>query len=335
MGFSPLDRKLQLVRHSWTPETIREAVRLGVEIPSYRRAAESLVALTKMPLSKSSLSALVQEYGQCLVAQQVAEGEHPGQLAEGEPVAETMAVSLDGVMVHLRGEGWKEVKVASFSAVSAEATAEGEEPQVQLSAHSYRAGLWEAAEFAKQQWAEALRRGVQRAKRIVAVSDGAAWIWAIVWAGYAPCVQIIDWWHALEKLWLLVQVRYQPQSAQALAWQAKLKACLWAGDFRALLHALREAWPRGQELPAIVAQVLGYFLRHRQRMQYQAFRQAGCPVGSGTVESACKVVVQQRMCQAGMRWERRWAQALLALRCSLLSNRWDATWRSLAPPKLA
>jgi hypothetical protein len=83
-----------------------------------------------------------------------------------------------------------------------------------------------------------------------------------------------------------------------------------------------------------VGQALGYLFRHRQRMHYQTFRQAGYPVGSGTVESACKVVVQQRLCQAGMRWERPRAQALLALRCSLLSNRWEATWRSLSPPQV-
>jgi hypothetical protein len=64
-------------------------------------------------------------------------------------------------------------------------------------------------------------------------------------------------------------------------------------------------------------------------MQYQEFRAADDPVGSGTVESACKVVVQERMKQAGMRWSRDGAQAMLALRCALLSERWDAVWHSL------
>lgn len=71
-------------------------------------------------------------------------------------------------------------------------------------------------------------------------------------------------------------------------------------------------------------------------MDYICYRQAGYPVGSGSVESGCKVVVQQRMKQAGMRWSREGAQAMLALRCLLLSDRWDELWTSLAsPPKLA
>ena len=59
------------------------------------------------------------------------------------------------------------------------------------------------------------------------------------------------------------------------------------------------------------------------------YSQAGYPIGSGTVESACKVVVQQRMKQAGMRWSRSGAQTMLALRCALLSDRWHDTWRRL------
>ncbi|MFN8456504.1 MAG: hypothetical protein U0401_17850 [Anaerolineae bacterium] len=58
-------------------------------------------------------------------------------------------------------------------------------------------------------------------------------------------------------------------------------------------------------------------------MHYIARRQAGYPVGSGSVESACKVVVQGRMKQAGRRWSRDGAQAMLALRRALCSDRWD------------
>ena len=71
-------------------------------------------------------------------------------------------------------------------------------------------------------------------------------------------------------------------------------------------------------------------------MRYPEFRTAGCPIGSGTVESACKVVMQERMKQAGMRWSRTGAQAMLALRSVLLSERWQEVWPSLEPPpKLA
>lgn len=205
MGFFPLDRKLGLVKHSWTPETISEALQLAVDIPSYRRAAGRFQKLTKMPMSKSSLQALVQEYGGQLVEAQEQEAEAmvkapaSGEETEvvwrqiPEPDSEVMAVSLDGTMLNIIGEGWKEVKVVTISAVEAEVELErDEEKEVRLSRHSYRARLGEAKEFAKHQWAEACRRGLEKAKKIVSVNDGALWIWLIIAMCYSPCIEIID-----------------------------------------------------------------------------------------------------------------------------------------------
>lgn len=66
-------------------------------------------------------------------------------------------------------------------------------------------------------------------------------------------------------------------------------------------------------------------------MRYKQFGEAGFPIGRGTVESACKRVMQERMKQAGRRWSRDGAQAMLALRSILLSDRWNDVWASLPP----
>ncbi len=343
-GFSPLDRQLGLVRHSWTPETIQKALRLAVEIPSYRRAAEGFAVLTQVPLSKGSLANLVREYGGALVQQQAQEAEERVRVPalgvricpreEPQAEADRMAVSLDGAMLHVRGEGWKEVKVAAFSTVEGTPSGAQGDAEVHLSHHSYRAGLWDAVQFAKQQGAEGYRRGIAKAQQIIAVSDAAAWIWGIILTWYMPCVQIIDWWHALQRVWVIAWGVYGQGTPAAQAWFHVLREHLWAGEVRALIHALRQHWVRGKALPEEMRQAVGYLYRYRQRMRYREFRQKGYPIGSGSVESACKVVVQQRLVQAGMRWTRECAQAMLALRCALLSDRWEATWRSLTPAQV-
>lgn len=336
MGFFPLDQELKLVKHSWTPETIQQAIGMGTDIPSLRRAAKRYEALTKVPMSKSSLADLIVEYGGQLVAVQEEEAKEASRLPEkgevtseqalAEPDGPVMALSMDGVMVNMRGEGWKEVKVASISVVEPVEGASGEEPKVQLSRHSYRAGLWDAATFAKQQWAEACRRGLAKAQHLVCVSDGAVWIWNIILTCYASCIQVIDWWHAVQKLWEIGGILLGEESSAAEVWVEHLKDLLWAGDVRSLLHEIRLRCPRGVPLPDRLGTLIGYLYRHRKRMTYRAFREAGYPVGSGTVESGCKVVVQGRMTGAGMRWSRAGAQAMLALRCLLLSDRWDTEW---------
>ncbi len=340
VGFFPLDESLRLGDHSWTPESIKQAVGLGVEIPSYRRAAQRFEALTKLPMSKSSLERLTTEYGKKLVSYQAAEAEAtvraPDQGEEfvwraiPEPDSAVMAVSMDGVLINIRAEGWKEVKVATISAVEVEVEVErDEEKVVRLSQHSYRAGLWEAKDFAKHQWAEACRRGLEKAKQIVSVNDGAAWIWLIVMMCYAPCIEIIDWWHAVEKLWNAANSLFGQGAPQAAAWVQQLKSLLWAGQLRPLIHQVRQACPPDHPLPDTVCVLINYLFHNRRRMDYQRYQQAGYPVGSGSVESACKVVVQERMKQAGMRWRRDNAQAMLALRCILLSERWNLVWASV------
>lgn len=343
MVFFPLDHKLKLTKHAWSAQTIKAALRLGVEIPSYARAAESFEALTRMPMSKSSMHRLVSEYGKQVVDKQAAEAravvEVPKAEQEGEevvwreriePASEVMAVSSDGVLLNVIGEGWKEVKTVSVSAVTHTGDAASSESKVNLTQHSYRAGLWDAATFAPHHWAEACRRGVDNAKTVVCVSDGAVWIWAIVFMCFAVRVEILDWWHAMQRLWTIANA-YFTSEQEAAQWVTTQKSACAESRLPQVMRAIRLLYPKHTPLPEPVRQAVGYIFHNRRRMDYAAFRQAGYPIGSGTIESACKTVVQARMKQSGMRWSRQGAQAMLALRCLLLSQRWDEL-STLPPP---
>ncbi len=338
--FSPLDRKLKLTAHAWSQRTIENALRIGAEIPSYKRAAESFTALTGVAISKSSMQRLVNESGQLLVAHEAAEAraivatpKATDEVVWRErvtPASEIMAVSSDGVLINIVGEGWKEVKTVSISAVTHTVDATTGEREVALTQHSYRAGLWDAPTFAAHHWAEACRRGVDNAKTVVCVSDGAAWIWAIVFMCFAVRVEILDWWHAVQRLWAIADAYFSPGD-EAAEWVTAQKSAFAESRLRQMMHAVRLLYPRGRTLPEPVRQAVGYIFRNRRRMDYAAFRSAGYPIGSGTIESGCKTVVQARMKQAGMRWSRSGAQSMLALRCLLLSDRWHEL-RTLAPP---
>jgi hypothetical protein len=153
---------------------------------------------------------------------------------------------------------------------------------------------------------------------------------------YAPCVEIIDWWHLVEKVRAAATCLFGQSSPQAGAWVTQAKSLLWTGQRRAVMRQVRHVCPRGQPLSEAVCSMISYIFHNRRRMDYTAYRQAGYPVGSGSVESGCKLVVQERMKQAGMRWSRPRAQAVLALRSALLSGRWDELWQSsILFPQLA
>lgn len=312
---------------------IEQALRMGIEIPSYRRAAEHFTDLTHVSLSKSCLQRLVDRYGGMLVELQATAAtamvKIPSEEADitwrrlPEPESECMNISMDGAKIHIRGEGWKEVKVATVSTVTHSIDDESGEWSTQLAHHSYRAGLWDAADFAKQQWAEACSRGVEKAQYVSSVNDGAAWIWHITRMCYGRCVEILDWWHAVERLWAIAHQHFGTESPDAASWVSVQKQLLADSQLRQVLCNIRQLFPREDALPETVRKAVVYFFHNRYRMRYKEFRAAGYPIGSGTVESACKVVVQTRLKQAGMRWSRNGAQAVLALRSSLLSDRWN------------
>jgi len=73
-----------------------------------------------------------------------------------------------------------------------------------------------------------------------------------------------------------------------------------------------------------------HYLRQRLHMtRYASFRAQGYPIGSGSVESANKLVVQSRMKQAGMRWEPSHVNAMLAMRNLACNDRWTEGWAAI------
>ena len=71
-----------------------------------------------------------------------------------------------------------------------------------------------------------------------------------------------------------------------------------------------------------------YFDRNKERMRYPAFRAQGIFAGSGVIEAGCKTVIASRLKRSGMFWTVRGANAIIALRCSLLSRRFEDYWES-------
>ena len=65
-------------------------------------------------------------------------------------------------------------------------------------------------------------------------------------------------------------------------------------------------------------------------MRYRTFREMGLCVGSGVVEAGCKHAIGERQKKSGMHWTVDGSNAIAALRCSVLSNRFDDFWERRA-----
>ena len=58
-------------------------------------------------------------------------------------------------------------------------------------------------------------------------------------------------------------------------------------------------------------------------MRYDALMEKRLPIGSGTIESCIRQIVNMRLKSAGMFWEKQNAEGFLHLRCYLKANRWN------------
>ena len=272
-----------------------------------------------------------------------------------ERIEKHASVSIDGVKVLLRDEGYREVKIVSVSEVVREAGEEesaeearaakrckgdsaAEEEQgagcqtgIKLKRHSYRAVLGDKAAFIPVLKGELACRRVRQADKISAVNDGADWIWDLV-KTYLPerTVEILDWPHAVENLAKAGKAGFGEGTPEAQAWLEQRKAELWNGQRMQVELGLYQLPLRYKERGNDIRKVKGYIEQHWKRLKYDRCRAEGRPIGSGTVESAAKNVVSWRMKRGGQRWSSAGASRILAALGEIHSNRWEKRVLNLA-----
>ena len=91
------------------------------------------------------------------------------------------------------------------------------------------------------------------------------------------------------------------------------------GPARVLTHL---AWLATRYPSPLMQEKLTYLQKREAHMQYPTYQEAGWPIGSGSVESANKLVVEARLKGAGMRWGRQNVKPMLVLRNAVCNREW-------------
>jgi hypothetical protein len=252
------------------------------------------------------------------------------------PVVKQTSLSTDGGMVHVRGEGWKEVKMVTVSAVRPKKESEKGshpdgrryqpyEPQMMLEQHSYQVGLWHADQMASYQYLEGRRRQVECCDKLSSTNDGARWIERITAENFPHATQIVDWFHAAEKMWHIGKQTIADKEERT-DWVTQRLDDLWWGRLTAVNTALEQVELTKAIDPEDVEMSIGYFQRQKERMKYHQYRIAGYPIGSGSVESGINNVVHHRMKRQGRGWQRENVNPMLAALGELHSGRFEWAW---------
>jgi hypothetical protein len=190
---------------------------------------------------------------------------------------------------------------------------------------TYTGAIETAEVFGERLYAEAVARGLLHADLVVVLGDGAPWIWNLAELHFPGAIHIVDLYHAREHLYALLRLLF-PDDAVRDACRTEWLGWLEDGKIERLVDAATNILPLAENARNLATNETDYFSTNAKRMRYADFRARKLFVGSGVVEAGCKTVVASRMKKSGAKWSVRGANAIIALRCALLSQRFDDYW---------
>jgi hypothetical protein len=341
-GFAPRDDELGVAGATLSPGLAEMIALAGAEV-SFGRAAGLISGLAGITVSARTIERSAEASG---ATARAAAGHEAAAirartivpLPPSEPLPDMLYAEVDGTGVPVRPSetegragkaedgkaGTREVKLARLFTVS-RLDARGR-PVMDPGSSTYAATFGGKDALASFVEAEYLRRGGDHFRQVVALGDGATWIWTMAEKLYPQATHIVDIYHAREHLTDLANhlAFITPDPAQ---WLADRNAELDAGNIDAIIEAASAcplAGVKAQELD----KKLGYFRNNAHRMHYARFQRLGMFIGSGAIEGGIKAIVVQRTKQSGMHWTVDGADDIIALRCQRASGRWDELWPS-------
>lgn len=299
-----------------SPEAGRAAVEEAGE-RSYEQAVDHLRRHHGIRMSKRFLEKLTQTVGAFWLHgddQEVKRSftEKVAPLAEAD--CECCCVFADGTMVHTDGD-WHEVRVGTVRSSVGERTRK-----------SSIARFADVERFGGDLWRKACQLGYCGASLKAFVGDGSHWIWNIADMHFPDAVRILDWYHLAEHMSKCGNELFGEATQESRGWTTHMRQIMKEGKVQQALDELERLRVRSKTKQQAKHELITYLMNNRDRVDYPRYRSLGLPIGSGEVEAQCKVLVQARCKQSGMRWSKKGAEQVLRVRCALRDGSLHTLW---------
>jgi len=333
-GHYPADAALGL-EVSYTPALAKLMCLEGADESTYLKAERHLAQTGGITVSARQIQRVVQRVGSHAQQWQQRPVE-PGSCQVCD--ASVMYVSADGTGVPMvpdelagrkgkQPDGKAKTRQAYLGCVFTQHRVDEEgHPVRDWESTTYVSGLMPIDQFGPLLRQEALRRGYGTAAKVVLLIDGATGLENMGKLAFKDCLQIVDFFHALEHagqvLAALIGTEHSDYKFRLRHWAKGLLKDRVEGLIK---QTRKECADKSNA--AAVEKALHYFVTNVSRMQYGTFRQAGYFIGSGVVEAGCKTVIGARCKQSGMFWSESGAEHVLALRCIHSSRRLEEFWK--------
>ena len=335
-GFCPKDTSLDIVATSYSPGVRRLMSKVGAMRP-FGLGHQDLQELAGIRVNAKEVERVSQMVGDQI---EVFHGGQAEAALSGRVIpikaVPRLYVSMDGTGVPVvkretadrRGKdgGQAKTREAKLGCIFTQTGVDMKgRPIRDEQSTSYVGAIETADDFASRLYKEAKRRGIDRAAEVCVIGDGALWIWNIADEQFHGACQIVDLYHAREHYWAVARACFKNKEEQN-QWAEDRRLELNDGKVESVIKAVEALASQPGYDKELCEREIGYFEKNKERMRYADFKKRGLFVGSGVMEAGCRTVVGQRLKQSGMHWTVSGANNIIALRCSLLSNRWEDFW---------
>ncbi len=214
-------------------------------------------------------------------------------------------IQVDGSMIR-HTDGWHETKLMSVQAI-------GKTERVYFAETGdkdrFESQLRESPGFARL-----------RKREVFWIADGAPWIWKMKDRLCPQALELLDFYHVVEHGEAAADQAYGEDSDAASCFMNALTHRLIWKEKDAVFDLVKEHIPYrprkkiDKNRALTFRKFLDYLESNRNRLNYREFLKRGWPIGSGSIESSHKTVLQKRMKLSGMMWSKKNAQRMATLR---------------------
>lgn len=296
-------------------QSLQTSVCLLGQSTVYQSASELLKELTRIDLSAMQIQRVCNHYGGALesLIKSNCTAILP-KLSEKDNKDPTY-IMMDGSMLFTREEEWKELKLARvFKGCQ---VVDIQENRREIMKSIYVSHLGSVSDFFPK-----LERHLPDYHNKVIIGDGAKWIWNWAEDNYPGATQILDFYHAKEKLVLFAKYQFKDEQKRRKWIKAQCEK-LRNNELDGVMKSIQKLKSKSEEAKTAKEKLQNYYEEHEDRMQYKTYRDEGLLIGSGPIEAAHRSVIQQRMKLSGQKWSIKGANAIANLRCYHASDAWD------------
>jgi hypothetical protein len=332
---SPLDCYLGLAGLPFkiTPQVMLKIAYWAQNQCSYQRAEDAIREVMHINLNDDTVRLVSNFVGgvvfdnDCKKADEAFSVLNSGNLRYPKDLNGVLYIQTDGAALNTRlkdeeGSTWRENKLGEvFSSKNIHYwTDKNGKRQHQILKKEYVSYVGAASEFKKHLLACAVRGGYGRFNETVVLSDGATWIRNLVEELFPDAQHILDFFHLCENVNTYAKHLFNVDESKYKPWAKDICDSLKTGRCAQVLKELEVFKDRKPDNCPV--NLYGYISNNVKNIDYAAYIRKGYFIGSGAIESGNKIVLQDRLKRAGMRWNISTAQAMLTLKSKAESNLW-------------